>query len=138
MNRKPGNKNLSVKNRWVLITGASGGIGEAIAIRLYKAGAKLVLVGRNPNKLAALRIRNNFYDRRAALIVADLNEDSGRKKIAAACQKLPEPLAILINNAGISEFGFIAEQDSASITNILTTNLLSPILFTKIMLPILQ
>lgn len=138
MSKNMANEKLSVKDRWVLVTGASGGIGEAIAIRLYQAGAKLVLVGRDQEKLISLRSRNNFSASRCALIVADINEDSGRNKVATACQKLPEPLSILVNNAGISEFCFIADQAPGSISAVLTTNLLSPILLTQQMLPLLQ
>jgi short-subunit dehydrogenase len=138
MNKKLSKEQRSIKNRWVLLTGASGGIGEAIAVHLYKAGAKLVLVGRDQGKLVDLRTRNKFASGRAALIVANLNEENGRKKIAAACAKLPEPLSILINNAGITDFSLVARQEAATIENIVTTNLLSPILFTQTMLPVLQ
>ena len=138
MNNDSNKENNAVNNRWVLITGASGGIGEAIALRLYQAGAKLLLVGRDQDKLISLRSRNHFSANRCALIAADINEDSGRKKIATACQKLPEPLSILVNNAGISEFCFMADQAPNSISGVLTTNLLSPILLTQLMLPLLQ
>lgn len=138
MAKKISRQNASVKGKWILLTGAGGGIGEAIAVRLYQAGAKLILVGRDQQKLVAIRTRNKFSAGRAVIIIADLNEEDGRNKIATACTKLPEPVSILINNAGVSEFCFVADQANASIANILTTNLLSPILFTKTMLPLLQ
>lgn len=131
-------KNTSVKNKWVLLTGASGGIGEAIAQKLYHAGAKLILVGRDQKKLLGIRIRHQFSSSRAAIVEADINTEEGRAKILSLCNKLPEPLSILINNAGISDFHFIDQQSSETISRLIHTNLLSPILLTQTLIPVLQ
>jgi len=128
----------SVKDKWVLLTGASGGIGEATAIRLYKANARLLLIGRDQEKLLALRIRNNFSEKRTVLIKADLGTQEGRGKVVAACQAIPEPLSILINNAGISDFNLLQRQDEKLITDLINTNLIAPILLTQALIPLLQ
>lgn len=128
----------SVKGKWVLLTGASGGIGECIAQELYQAGAKLILVGRDQKKLLAIRIRHQFSASRAAIIEADINSVEGREKIIFTCNKLPEPVSILINNAGLSDFHFLDQQPSSTVTALIQTNLLSPMLLTQILLPVLK
>jgi len=136
--QKLSDKNTSVKNKWILLTGASGGIGEAIAQELYHAGAKLILVGRDQKKLLGIRIRHQFSSSRAAIIEADINTPEGREKILAICNKLPEPISILINNAGLSDFHFMDQQSPDTITRLIHTNLLSPVLLTQTLIPVLK
>lgn len=131
-------KNTSVKNKWILLTGASGGIGEAIAQELYHAGAKLILVGRDQKRLLGIRIRHQFSSSRAAIIEADINTPEGREKILSTCNKLPEPISILINNAGTSDFGFLNQQTTEVISQLIHTNLLSPVLLTQTLIPVLK
>lgn len=128
----------ALKDRWVLITGASGGIGEAIACELYAAGAKLILVGRDAQKLQMLRTRYQFAQGQSVMLVADINSAAGRKIIQAFCERLPEPLSVLVNNAGLSDFHFLEQQAPAKIASLIQTNLLSPILLTQALLPVLQ
>lgn len=128
----------SVKNKWVLLTGASGGIGEALAQELYQAGAKLILIGRDQKKLLPIRIRNGFSANRVAIIEADINTTAGREKILSICQKIPEPVSVLVNNAGTSDFHFLEQQSPEAITQLIHTNLLSTILLTQLLLPVLQ
>jgi short-subunit dehydrogenase len=128
----------SVQGKWVLLTGAGGGIGGAIAKRLYTAGANLILVGRDKSKLLSVCIRNNFLPDRVVRIAADLTDQQGREKIVSTCSALPEPVSILVNNAGISDFNFLDDQDEQIIIDLVNTNLVSPILLTRRLMPILR
>lgn len=128
----------SLKDRWVLLTGASGGIGEALACQLYAAGARLLLVGRDANKLQLLRSRYQFASGRVALLQADISKIEGRKKVQLACQRVPGGVSVLINNAGLSDFHFLEQQSPDTIARLIETNLLAPVLLTQNLLPQLK
>ena len=84
-----------------LITGASSGIGEAMARQLAAAGCNLILVARRTAKLE--RLAQELDQVRVAVITADLAEPDCPQSIFDQVSRLGEPVHILINNAG---FGF--------------------------------
>lgn len=129
---------MKLEGQWIVLTGATGGIGEAIAQALYRKGANLVLVGRDPERLEHLINNHSFSSDRTTTIVADINQSAGHLAAVDACQRLSLPVSILINNAGISDFSLFDEQDDQKIINLLKTNLLAPVLLTKKLLPLLR
>ena len=64
---------MNLQDKQVLLTGASGGIGEKIALALEAKGASLILVARNRNKLEALKNSLNYPQRHQVLCV-DFNQ----------------------------------------------------------------
>lgn len=129
---------MKLEGQWIVLTGATGGIGEAIAEVLYLKRANLVLVGRHADRLTQLVQNKRFEAERIVTVVADMNQSAGHSAVVHACQQLPSPASILINNAGISNFSLFDEQDDQKIVSLLKTNLLAPVLLTKKMLPMLQ
>ncbi len=124
---------MKVNDKTVLLTGASGGIGKAIAVELAKRGAWLVLTGRN--EVALNKLKNALENpSRHEVMVADINNASDRKLLTVQCGHVD----ILINNAGISDFEFLEYQREDVIEKMFTTNLLSPVYLTRMFLPILQ
>ncbi|MEG3767146.1 SDR family oxidoreductase [Alteromonas sp. 14N.309.X.WAT.G.H12] len=117
------------ENQVVLLTGASGGIGFAMAKALDKKGVQLILTGRNEERLHQL---NALLNHSHKVVQADITAASGRKKICHVCERLP--ISILINNAGITQVGEFSE---AAIPNIINTNLTAPMLLTQEMMPLL-
>lgn len=85
-----------MKNKRVLITGASAGIGRSIALSLGKAGAELFLVARRKEKLEELA---REIDGNVHILSADVNDKEIGKKIAEFTNKRVD---ILINNAGLA------------------------------------
>ena len=83
-----------------LLTGASGGIGQAIAKRLADSGARLILTGRNAQKLSELAEALPGQHR---ILCVDITRPDDREKIANVCQEMG--LTLLINNAGVSCVG---------------------------------
>ncbi|MGK0463167.1 MAG: short-subunit dehydrogenase, partial [Candidatus Azotimanducaceae bacterium] len=65
----------------VLLTGATGGIGAALAVRLYSDGAELLLQGRNQAKLNALAQKIRLSGVRVEIIAADLNVVADRDRL---------------------------------------------------------
>jgi 2-dehydro-3-deoxy-D-gluconate 5-dehydrogenase len=93
---------LLLKNRVALITGASRGLGKAMALELGAAGAALALVGRDQVKLDETASEAAAQGADAAVFVADIAQEA---QVLALQQKVAERfdrLDILINNAGVN------------------------------------
>jgi len=109
-----------------VLTGASGGIGRAMAAALAPHCDSLVLVGRDAARLS--RLPEN-----ATLVSADLTTAAGRDAVAFASSNVN----LLVNNAGVGEFTPFAAQSDASMERILATNALAPMQLTRRLLPAL-
>lgn len=117
-----------------VLTGASGGIGKAIAKELAGQCKWLILAGRNLAVLQALR--EELPCPAVHIVHGDLLQDETQDGIAALAQALGS-INLLINNAGISEFHAFPTQDSEQIARMLETNLLAPMLLSRRMIPLL-
>lgn len=125
---------MDVQNKTVVLTGASGGIGQSMAQELAKQGARLILVGRHSAKLETLA---QSLDGEHLSIAVDLSSHDGRHQLFEYCAR-NGPINVLINNAGVSAFEMVENQNDSEISDLLSTNLTSPILVTKGLLPLLQ
>ena len=125
---------MNLQNKTFVLTGASGGIGQAMARELANHGAQLILVGRNTDKLKNLAQSLNGEH---LFVAADLSSEDGRNQLFDYCAG-NGPVNVLINNAGISAFEMIEDQSDSDISNLIAINLTSPILVTKRLLPLLQ
>ena len=93
------------KGKWALITGASAGIGAAIARELASHGAKLILTGRRQDRLDALAAEIAGKGTEVRIVVADLNDPAAPQQIYDATEGTGLSVDILINNAGLGQFG---------------------------------
>lgn len=119
----------------VLITGASRGIGAAIARELAPRAAWIGLVGRDRSALEAVRASLGAVP--CAVISGDLREAATGERIEAAVVAAGG-LDLLVNNAGLSDFGAFAEQDPATIARLVEVNLVSPMLLAHRLLPAMR
>ncbi|KAJ0175883.1 hypothetical protein K1T71_009042 [Dendrolimus kikuchii] len=129
---------INFNNKVVLVTGASAGIGEAIAILFAKYGAKLSLVGRNEenlNKVAA-RCRSE-KGVEAFTIVADLATNEGCEKTARETLKHFGRLDVLINNAGITARTCILRADMGTFDDVFNTDVRGVYNLTRLLVPAL-
>jgi len=110
----------------VLLTGATGGIGHAIARRLKAEGAALVLTGRNAEVLAPLAAELG-----ARSVVADLGTADGVDRLLAESG----PVDVLIANAALPGVGLLTELPVDRIDANLDVNLRAPIMLTRALLP---
>lgn len=95
---------VSLADKLILVTGASGGIGEAIARRCAAEGAQVVAVARREDRLTRLAAETG-----AIPMVADLSEP---EQVAALCQRVLTEVGvpdIIVNNAGAGRFSSIEE-----------------------------
>jgi short-subunit dehydrogenase len=112
-----------------LITGASRGIGRAIAERLAEAESMLFLHGRDRDALAETRRRVEAKGARASLLCYDLREISGVEQLLAEMDG--QPLDALINNAGIAIVKPLAELSVAEWQSTFAVNVTAPFLLTQ-------
>lgn len=107
-----------------LITGASGGIGEAITRKIAEQKNNVVLVARNEAKLQILcKELAHKYHIKANYIVADLAKDDAPKLVYDTCKKENYEVESLINNAGIGSGGEFAEIQLESELNMMQLNM---------------
>lgn len=109
-----------------ILTGATGGIGQAIAKQLSDKGYSLILVGRNIENLVMLV---NKLQGKHEVVIGDITNETDRANLIAKSFNNDEP-SVLINNAGISNFSTFNEVSDTDIYNVLTTNLISTIQLT--------
>jgi len=126
---------MQIEQRRILLTGASGGIGQALARELASRGARLGLVGRSPEPLARLAAELSSGAGEALAIPADLTVRSGRESVRRAMHDEFGGIDVLINNAGITDFDNFADQDPEVIERIFALNLLAPLQLTRAILP---
>jgi len=115
-----------VGERLAVVTGASSGIGAAVADRLASAGWRLVVVGRDRERLAAVAARTGGRP-----VVADLRTAAG---VAAVCAAGPDT-ALLVHAAGVGAAGPLPDLPVAVLTELLAVNLAAPIRLTRALLP---
>jgi len=123
---------MKLENKRILLTGASGGIGQAIAVELDKHSTRLLLVGRNEEKLQQLLQSLNGDHQ---LVIADLNTTEGRAAVVDACQK--QGLDLYISAVGVLDFQLYENQHSDRIEQMMATNLVSPVLLCQKLIPLL-
>jgi short-subunit dehydrogenase len=109
-----------------ILTGASGGIGRAVAAALAPHCDALLLVGRDAPRLAESAAAAGPA---ARMVLADLATPAGRDAVS-----LPG-VNLLINNAGAGDFAWLAEQSDATLARIVEANVLAPMQLTRRLLP---
>ncbi|MDN5897117.1 MAG: SDR family NAD(P)-dependent oxidoreductase [Psychrobacter sp.] len=97
-----------IKDLTIWITGASSGIGEALAIAFAKRGARIVLSGRDKNKLAAVKKRCK-HSKKHIIVPFDIAEAAQAKEAYDAVKTQAGEIDWLINNAGVSQRSLIME-----------------------------
>ncbi len=126
-----------MKDKVIIITGASSGIGKALAFALAKNGNKLVLAGRNKGKLTTVLQEINADNISAISIVTDVCKAQDCKNLINKCITQFGRIDVLINNAGISMRGLFNESDLEVIQKVMNTNFWGAVFCTKYALPYL-
>jgi short-subunit dehydrogenase len=121
-----------------VITGASSGIGTAIALCLAEEGAKLRLVGRNSANLDAVAQCARKHSPQVLTYQADLNSDEELEKLQSALKRDCETLEVLIHSAGIIAMGAFQTASPVDFDRQYRTNVRAPYVLTQALLPLLR
>lgn len=116
---------ISLQGKKAFVTGASSGIGRAIALAIGAAGGKIALCARRQDKLAELAIEINDSGGTAKLFPADLFDESQIISSFSAAADCFNGLDILINSAGIGRQASLIDGDSRDWAEMMNLNVLA-------------
>ncbi len=125
---------MTVRDRLVWITGASSGIGEALAYELSRRGARLVLSSRREEALEAVRQRCSRPDDHLVQTL-DLAEPDTLQAAADTVHEEVEPVDVLVNNGGVSQRGTAVETEMEVVRRIMEVNFFGAVQLTRAVLP---
>jgi hypothetical protein len=120
---------MDLNGRVAIVTGASSGIGLAVARSLCARGAKVALVARSEGKLVA--IAEELGRGRAESFPLDVTDRAALLALPGKVVERFGRLDIVINNAGVNHRGAVRERSAEELVAILETNLVAPILLTQ-------
>lgn len=137
------NPNGRLKGKVALVTGASRGIGEAIAARLAMEGARVAVSARTettgesklPGTLEDTVTRIKKAGGEATLIKADLAQSADRERLVAACVATYGPVDILVNNAAITYFMPVSEFTEKRFKLMMEVQVFAPFHLAQLVLP---
>jgi len=117
---------LSLHNKHCIITGASRGIGKAIALRLAAAGAHLHLIGRSEESLNAVKTETAPHTSKVQTYEVDLMDSTSISSFTKSYRETVGNVDILIQNAGILKMGSVSEEGPEIMDQLYTLNLRAP------------
>jgi uncharacterized protein len=124
------------QGKWALVTGASAGIGKALAEELAAGGTHLVLTARRRERLDELaKTLSAEHKIKTELIVADLVEASAPKKIFAFTKEKGITVDLLVNNAGFGHYGEFPEAPAQRLLEMVQVNCSAVVHLTRLFLP---
>lgn len=124
----------SLEGRVALVTGASQGIGKAIALELAKAGATVALAARNEAKLAEVQAEIEAAGGKAESFALDVNNEEAIKATAKDIVAKLGAVHILVNNAGVTRDTLMLRMKTSDWDDVLDTNLKGAFLLTQALL----
>jgi len=127
-----------MKDKVVVITGATSGIGKALAYEFGKHGARLVITGRNQELLTQTAEQLKAEQIEVLPIQADVSLEQDNYRVAAQTLNQYGRIDILINNAGISMRAMFDETDLSVIRKVMETNFFGAVYATKACLPYIK
>jgi 3-oxoacyl-[acyl-carrier protein] reductase len=111
---------IDLTGQVAFVTGSSRGIGKGIAAALYGAGASVVIVGRNAEQAGAVAAE---LGERAIGVSCDVTKDDQVSAAIAEAEKRLGPIAILVNNAGLTRDNILLRMSDAEWDEVLDANL---------------
>jgi uncharacterized protein len=123
------------RGKWALVTGASSGIGAALARELARCGAKLILTARRLSRLEALGTELTAQGTAVRIIVADLNDPAAPRRIYDAIEAAGLRVEILVNNAGLGQYGAFYQGPIEQELSQVRVNCEAMVLLTRLFVP---
>lgn len=126
---------MSLRQKVVVVTGASSGIGAAACIEFAKKGANLVLIARRKNKLEEIQKTIGKYDVKTLVCQCDVSQKHQVQKMSKEVLDTFGRLDVLVNNAGFAIYGTVSELTIEEIESQMATNYFGMVYCTKHFLP---
>ena len=126
---------MELKGTVGILTGASRGIGIYLAEALAKKGVNLALAARSAEDLEVTAKRLNGYGVQTLTVPTDVNKKTDLRRLVKRTTEELGPIDLLVNNAGVEGMIPFEEMDLSLIEQILTTNLVSLELLTRLVVP---
>ena len=127
-----------LKDGRALVTGASSGIGQAMATELARDGVDLVLVARRADRLEQVVNQLACYGRAVFPVVGDVTTPAVRQRALEVARDQLGGLDLLVNNAGISAHGRFVDANAERIRQIMEVNFFAATELMREALPLLQ
>lgn len=124
---------FDIRDKVVLVTGASGGIGRACAVEFHRAGARVVAAARSKDKLEELS--RELGSDRLLFQVADVTRPEDRARIVEAARAWGGRIDVLVNNAGWAAFGTVWNMPPEHVDSMIRLNLTAPIAMIQAVVP---
>lgn len=118
-----------------VLTGASSGIGRAVALELARHKARQVLVGRSEEELNQTRNAVRETGGEAHVVVADISSEADRQRIIDETVRLCGGLDLLINNAGVASWGHFSTSDEHVVREVMEVNFFAPVELIRLAIP---
>jgi NADP-dependent 3-hydroxy acid dehydrogenase YdfG len=134
----PATRQQSLRDQVALVTGASSGIGRAIALALAARGAEVGLVGRDPAALQSVADAARPGARAVRVHSVDLTRDVDVEKLGAALAGEGGKLDVLVHSAGVIALGPMSATSVLDFDAQYRANLRGPYLLTQLLLPLLR
>lgn len=122
----------------VLLTGASSGIGRALALEYGAVGCRVLLTGRSVERLQAVAEEVRRVGGLTDVLPASLEELAEVEKLAAWAQRRAGPVDILINNAGYGVRALMEDVPAEDLQGIFQVNVFAPVRLTQLVLPAMR
>lgn len=129
------NSEMSLSGSVALVTGASRGIGFAVARRLEQMGAGVAICSRDAQRLASAARELHSEGAKILALSADVSRAADIESLVKKTEEALGPIEILVNNAGIGYFAPIQEASEANWDSVLDTNLKSVFLLSRAVAP---
>jgi short-subunit dehydrogenase len=121
-----------------LVTGASGGLGRAIALELARQGAAVVLLARRADRLDAVVAEITAHGGQAVAVTGDVTQPADRAAALRASADRLGGLDILVNNAGVGALGYFERAAPERLRQIMEVNFFAATELTREALPLLK
>lgn len=129
----------SLHDRRVIITGASRGVGRALALELAPLGCRFLLTARGEEPLRELAAEvSKLGARSVEMVVGDVTDVEVRSGIGAYVADQWGGLDTLVNNAGVSAHGRFADSSESTLRRVMEVNVFAPAELTRQLLPLLR
>ena len=128
---------MDFKNKVVLITGASSGIGKQTAIEFAKLGSSIILVARRKNKLEQVENELKQFNVNTLVCVCDVSKKDQVDELSKIVLQKFDSVDILVNNAGFAIYGSVSDLSINEIESQMETNYFGMIYCVKNFLPLM-